>query len=170
MTQIGGAPKPNRERPPHVETFSFRGAAEKLGKGFDAFFTGDGVPASGKVAVNDEINGFKVLEIELSEVKLIDSNHEVVILQDQTGMTRRDGGRWIKVVVPATYSSGAQTRKMAVNDNGPYTGQRPAATDLADRANGGGGISTTPADTPELPAPINPAVLATMEARRAQEN
>jgi hypothetical protein len=34
----------------------------------------------------------------------------------------------------------------------------------------GGGISTTQADTPELPTPINPAVLASMQARRAQEN
>jgi len=177
---------PNREsatkRQPHIETFSFRGAAEKLGKGFDAFFTGDGAPTSGTVKINDQINGFKVQEINLSEVKLIDSNHEVVILKDQTGMTRQDGGPWIKVFVPAFYSSSAPTRKTAGNDNGPYSSRLATATDDNAGANGGrpsrnsgsydtgGGVSTTQADTPEPPAPINPAVLARLQARRAQEN
>ena len=122
-----GRAEPNRQRQPHIETFSFRGAAEKVGKGFDAFFAGDGVPASGAVAVNDEINGFKVLEIKLSEVRLMDSNHQVIILPDQTGLTRQDGGPWLKIFVPPLYGSTAQN-------------------------------------------PINPAVLAGMQSRRAQEN
>jgi hypothetical protein len=177
-----GRAEPNRERQPHIETFSFRGAAEKLGKGFDAFFTGDGAPASGTVAVNDEINGFKVQGIKLSEVKLMATNHEVVVLQDQTGMTRHDGGPWIKVFVPAFYGSSAQTRTSAGNDNGPYSSSLTAATDDNAGANGGGpsrnsgsydtggGVPTTQADIPVPPAPINPALLARMQARRAQEN
>jgi len=60
--------------------------------------------------VNDEINGFQVQEIGLFEVRLMDTNHQVVILKDQTGMTRQDGGPWIRVSAPAYYSPGAQRR------------------------------------------------------------
>jgi len=110
-----GSDPTNREpaaasRPPRIETFSFRGAAEMGGKGFDAFFTGDGAPTNGTVAVNDEINGFRVQEISLFEVRLMDTNHDVVILQDQTGMTRQNGGPWIKVSAPASYTSSTQRR------------------------------------------------------------
>ena len=154
-----GSDASNREstpkRQPRIETFSFRGAAEKVGKGFDAFFAGDGAPASGTVAVNDVINGFKVREINLSEVKLMDTNQQWVILKDQTGLTRQDGGPWSRVFVPAVYSSSAQTRQSDGNNDGQDSSRITPATQ---------------ADTSEPPAPINPAVLASMEARRAQEN
>lgn len=154
-----GSDASNREstakRQPRIETFSFRGAAEKVGKGFDAFFTGDGAPTSGTVAVNDVINGFKLLEINLSEVKLMDTNQQWVILKDQTGLTRQDGGPWSKVFVPAVYGSSAPTRQSDGNDNGQFSSRLTIPTE---------------ADTSEPPAPINPAVLASMEARRAQEN
>ncbi|MGA2555659.1 MAG: hypothetical protein ABSG04_05240 [Verrucomicrobiota bacterium] len=175
-----GRAEPNRERPPHIETFSFRGAAEKMGKGFDAFFAGDGAPTSGIVAVNHEINGFIVQEIKLSEVKLMDSNHKVVILKDQNGMTRREGGPWIKVFVPPSYGSSDPTRKTV--DNAQYATGLAAATDDNAGANSGGqnrnsggndtggGLSTTPAETTGPPAPINPAMLARIQARRPQEN
>jgi hypothetical protein len=143
------------KRQPRIETFSFRGAAEKVGKGFDAFFTGDGAPASGTVAVNDVINGFMVREINLSEVKLMDTNQQLVILKDQTGLTRQDGGPWSKLFVPTLYRSSAPTRQSDGNDNG-QSSSRPT--------------TVTEADTSEPQAPINPAVLASMEARRTQEN
>jgi hypothetical protein len=110
-----GSVTTNREstatnRQPRIETFSFRGAAEMGGRGFDAFFTGDGAPTNGTVAVNDQINGFKVQEISLYEVRLMDADHQVVILKDQTGMTRQDGGPWVQVSVPASYTSSTQRR------------------------------------------------------------
>jgi hypothetical protein len=88
-------------RQPVVETFSFRGAAEKVGKGFDAFFIGYGTPTAGVVEVNDVINGFKVVEIGLHEVRLVEvSKNDVVILTDETGLKREDGGAWAKVAAP----------------------------------------------------------------------
>ena len=88
------------KRQPRIETFSFRGAAEKVGKGFDAFFMETVLPHPETVAVNDVINGFKVREINLAEVKLMDTNQQLVILKDQTGLTRQDGGPWSKVCRP----------------------------------------------------------------------
>jgi hypothetical protein len=181
-----GSNAPNPEsaskRAPHIETFSFRGAAEKLGKGFDAFFAGDGAPTSGTVAVNDEINGFKVQEISLYEVKLTDTNHEMVILKDQTGLTRQDGGPWSKVLVPAYYSPGAHAPKSAGNDNGQFSSKLATVTDDSAEAkrnrpsrnsgsrDTGASVPTPQADPPEFPAPTNPGALAGMQARRAQEN
>ena len=92
-------------RPSRVETFSFRGAAEVEGKGYDGFFAGDGAPASGVVDVNDKINGFTVQELNLDAVKLLDADHHVVTLEDQTGLTRRDGGPWTKIAAPAFQTS-----------------------------------------------------------------
>ncbi|MGD1085685.1 MAG: hypothetical protein ABSA47_13190 [Verrucomicrobiota bacterium] len=96
-------------RPPRVETFSFRGAAEKVGKGCDGFFTGDGAPASGILDVNDMINGFKIQEINLRQVKLADTNHQVLTLEVQTGLARQDEGPWIKIPAPALYTSNRKT-------------------------------------------------------------
>lgn len=147
------------KRPSRIETFSFRGSAEKLGKGFDAFFDGDGAPVSGAVDVNEEINGFKVQEIGLSEVKLLGANHEVVILKDQTGLTRRDGGPWIKVSVPVSYSPAAP------NDNAGADGGGPG------RASAGfAAVSTPQTDTPGPAASNNADALARLQARRAQED
>jgi hypothetical protein len=93
-------------RRPVVQTFSFRGAAEKVGKGFDAFFIGYGAPASGIVRVDDTINGYKVVGIGLHEVQLLDvDKDELVALTEETGLRREDGGAWAKVAAPTTYAA-----------------------------------------------------------------
>ena len=109
---------------PVVETFSFRGAAEKLGKGVDGFFAGVGVPTAGVVDVNDKINGFTVVEIGLHEVKLAGPNDEVVVLTDQMGLTREDGGAWTKIAVPTLYTAVTQIRYTPDSEN-PSPVSRP---------------------------------------------
>ena len=162
-------------RQPRIETFSFRGAAETVGKGFDAFFSGDGAPKSRTVVVNDKINGFKVQSISLDEVKLMNTNEEVITLKDQMGMTRRDGGQWIKVSVPATYGSATATRRSAGNYNRQFSGRSAAVTDDNSVADGGRydtgfGATSPQAGTPEPAAPNNQDVMARLQARREQEN
>jgi hypothetical protein len=162
---------------PRIETFSFRGAAETVGtegEGFDAFFSGDGAPKTETLVVNDEINGFKVQEISLTEVKLMNTNHQVVTLKDQTGLTRRDGGPWVKVFVPVTYSTGTATRKPAANRNAQFSPRTAAVTD--DNAGGyGGGYDAgmggfnAQAGTAAPAAGSNPGVIARLQARRTQE-
>lgn len=108
-----------------VETFSFRGAAEKVGKGFDGFFIGYGTPASGVLVVNDMINGFKVAAIGLREVRLIDPTGEVVTLTDETGLRREDGGPWTKVAAPTLYTAATRVR-VTPNQDDPQPVSRPA--------------------------------------------
>jgi hypothetical protein len=162
-------------RQPRIETFSFRGAAETVGKGFDAFFTGDGAPTTRTVVVNDEINGFKVQSISLDEVKLMNTNEEVITLTDQTGMTRRDGGQWIKVSVPATYGSATATRRAAGNYNRQFSGRSASVTDDNAGADGGSyagglGATGTQAGAADPAPPSNQDMMARLQARREQEN
>jgi hypothetical protein len=96
--------------PAKVETFSFRGAALCGDAGYQGFFEGDGVPQSGRLAVNDAVNGFVVESLTLTEAKLVNTNtpaHEVLILKDQTGLTRTDGSAWRRIRIPVSYRKGA---------------------------------------------------------------
>jgi hypothetical protein len=163
------APVSAPRRLPRVEMFSFRGAAEKTGMGYDAFFTGDGAPASGKLEVNDSINGFKVLEIALSEVKLLDANQKVVVLPVESGLSREDGGSWTKVLAPTVYRAGGQSRRSARSDNGPFSGT-PNNPYADNSVAAGSDVETGRADTAASSSAVTSDVTARLRAQRAQEN
>jgi hypothetical protein len=108
--------------PAKVETFTFRGAALCGDAGYQGFFEGDGVPQSGRLAVNDAVNGFVIQSLTLTEAELVNTNtpsHEVLILKDQTGLTRTDGSVWTRIRVPVSYR-----KRPDVGQTGVGTGRR----------------------------------------------
>jgi hypothetical protein len=95
-----------RTRPSVPQIFSFRGASEKIGMGYTAFFSGFGIPPSQEVSVNDVINGYKVVKITLHSVTLADTKTtNMITLNEQGGMSRVDGGPWKWTVVPTVYTA-----------------------------------------------------------------
>ena len=76
---------------PVVESFTLRGIAEKVGKGYQAFFVGDGVPQTYPVTrvINDKIGDWVIKDITISNVTLVDTKYST----HPTNTTTRGGTR-----------------------------------------------------------------------------
>jgi uncharacterized membrane protein YgcG len=119
-----------------VTTFSFRGAAFKVGKGYDGFFSGDGAPESETLNTNDMINGLKITDLKVDQATLVDTvstNHEVYHLEPTEGLTRQNGGPWATAYVSTIYSAVAAAAAAAPSAPDPgvvqFTYQQPVAMD-----------------------------------------
>ena len=80
-----------------VESFRYCGSALVVGKGIDAFFSGDGAPDSQKLDKGDTINGLIIKDITTNQVTLADpASTNLYVLTDGTGLSRSPGGPWQK--------------------------------------------------------------------------
>jgi len=117
------------ERPPvrqvAKENVYYSGATEKIGKGFLATFEGNGVPSyPPSRCVGDTINGFKIKDITLTNVTVIDTkstnNAEQVWnipgAGGQQGVTRDDNGPWKPAYYTPEYATYSRQRQA---DAGP---------------------------------------------------
>jgi hypothetical protein len=74
-----------------VRTFTFRGTIDDA-----ALFTGEGTPQKGYVMAGDLINGYKVMQVTLDDVKLAEPGGNIVLLKTDDTMRREDDGPWAK--------------------------------------------------------------------------
>jgi hypothetical protein len=113
-----------------LEIFTFCGSALDGAKGA-AFFDGSGAPGSW-LNVGDTINGYKILEIGITSVKLVGTNGVPVILNRDMHMRREEGGPWeaSAQTETATASSGSSSSTSA--------GTPATSTDASANAPGSG--------------------------------
>jgi hypothetical protein len=121
------------------ETWGLRGISQKIGKGYLAFFEGDGVPSYPETrCVGDSVIGFKIKDITFNSVTLIDSkstnNAEVVFEMNkgQQGLTRDDGGPWKPAYFTPDYQVATRGPRQADNGMGggpQYTMAQPMMPD-----------------------------------------
>jgi hypothetical protein len=99
-------------QPRRVETLRFCGTVEKVGKGIDALFTGDGAPQSGVLDLGDMVNGLKIAAITNDSVTLVDpksTNSTGFVLSTENGgrnaISRGDGGPWREIAVNTVFAA-----------------------------------------------------------------
>jgi hypothetical protein len=126
-----GRVRPNRPgpRPPVVRryAFTFSGVVDDA-----ALFTGEGA-GKGYLKAGKTINGFKVMQVNLDSVKLIEPNGKIVVLNTDDTMRREGDGPWLKSDEPVSEVMAIQETKPGDAVASPIPAAAAAENDVLKR-------------------------------------